>query len=132
MIGETLANAIAGAIPDHEDRVHRALLRHGLRTVYGWPLWQELCLGPAFWSVAAMLAASEMTSDVLRALLKSAGGWVPINGAHYDVLRSEPGVPFRRVTVPVPSPHAAPHHLLGLPVPHQLGWSLPSQAGDAR
>ena len=47
--------------------------------------------------------------------MKSAGGRVPINGTRSEALRSELGVPFRCVTVALPSPHTAPHHLKALP-----------------
>ena len=50
---------------------------------------------PAFWSVAAMYSASDLRHVVPRALMKSAGGRVPINGTHFEVLWSELGVPFR-------------------------------------
>ena len=43
-----------------------------------------------------------MPSEVLRALMKAAGGRVSINGTRSMALCFELGVPFRCVTVPVP------------------------------
>ena len=72
-----------------------------------------------------MYAASGMQSDELRALMKSAGGRVPINGARSEALWCEPGVPLRCLAVPVPSPHVVPKARLRRDAPQRL-WAPPS------
>ena len=67
-----------------------------------------------------MYAASGMWSDKMRALMKSAGDRVPINGARSEALWCEPGVPLRCLAVPVLLPDVVPKARLRRDAPHRL------------
>ena len=97
------------------------------RTVYG-----RLPLGKGvvrfgIWSVAAMYTASDLQHGGLRALMKSAGDRVPINGTRCMSLRSEQGVPS------AVSPSVCHHLTLRLTVSWPAGGGRPfCQTGLAR
>lgn len=57
--------------------------------------WQELCLIRHLVGRGHVYGVQDAATIQLRALMKSAGGRVPINGTRSKALRSELGVPFR-------------------------------------